>query len=257
METLNTGGGTFVTKLTHLDERILMLLNTNFFSIENTFDSNGNASSNTNQIINSKEQNKQTTKTFNKLTDQTSKLTEQTDQNSENIIIIYEPEENHDTTANTDVMQLSLSDVEHDMSSNRNMTRFDKTVAEKSYRSLEYQNNRVYEDLNEDIESCQASIGITPKIPSESIEELVATPQSNQGKKRKLNSILKEKNVGRQSLVNKKMELLEKKSSILDIIKDVETENLKSKKLDNEIKQIIKEREKLDLKMKYKEYENL
>lgn len=131
-------------------------------------------------------------------------------ENSENIFIIYEPdEEKIDTTANTDLFQISLPHAEHDMSSTPNrssMIRCDKTFAEKPYRSLECQNKKVHED----IQSCQASIDI-PKIPSESIEKLVATPQNDRGKKRKFKPLLKEKDIGRQPLVNKKIELLEKK----------------------------------------------
>lgn len=207
-----------------------MLLKTNFFSIKNDFDSDGKVAAKTPEsTIISKKTNIE---------------------NSENILIIYEPDDgNSDITTNTDLVEISLPHMEHDLIStpnSRNMVCFDETIGAKPYRFLKSHNKE-----NEDIESCQTSIDITPKILHKSIEKPeVATSQSDRGKKRKFKPILKEKDIGRQSLVNKKMEVLEKKSSILDIIKEVEIENLKSKKIENEIKEI-------ELKIKLKEYDKL
>lgn len=55
----------------------------------------------------------------------------------------------------------------------------------------------------------------------------------------------------------KKIEILDKKMSILNKIEENEMENVKGKKLDNEIKEIVKQREMLQLEIQRKELEKL
>lgn len=55
----------------------------------------------------------------------------------------------------------------------------------------------------------------------------------------------------------KKIEILDKKMSILNKIEESEMENVKGKKLDNEIKEIVKQREMLQLEIQRKELEKL
>lgn len=59
------------------------------------------------------------------------------------------------------------------------------------------------------------------------------------------------------SINKKKYEILQKKYSILELIAETEKENLEGKRIETEIKEIIKQREMLELEIKKKEYNNL
>ncbi|CAG9769476.1 unnamed protein product [Ceutorhynchus assimilis] len=100
---------------------------------------------------------------------------------------------------------------------------------------------------------------------TDDIWPLMSTPKSDliprnedkerRGQKRKVQFSKHEiNNTGKVSvgglINNKKIQLIDKKISVLDIMKKVEEENLKGEILDNEIKAIIKEKELIELKAK-------
>lgn len=58
-------------------------------------------------------------------------------------------------------------------------------------------------------------------------------------------------------IINQHKEVLDLKVNILNTIQKSETESLKGRKVDNEIKEIVKEREILELKIKTRQYNNL
>lgn len=67
----------------------------------------------------------------------------------------------------------------------------------------------------------------------------------------------KQKNIKERDITTKKRELLDIKMKVINTMHENEIENLKGKKIDNEIKEIIKEKEMVELQIKKLEYKRL
>lgn len=91
---------------------------------------------------------------------------------------------------------------------------------------------------------------ITSTEECENNINLVNNPDLEEGTKRNITSGNKRKLPAAVLLNNKKLEILKKKMTILELTEQSERETLKGKKLDNDIKEIIKEREKIELRIK-------
>jgi len=200
METLKTGGGIFVPKITPIDEKILELIKGKYFFIENKIDSNQNDT--TTEI---------TTDNYDKI-------------NNENHIILV----NEDCDKS---IEQSSNETNDDLLPNKN-------IIKKSQDHLVNNININIDDINGDI------------------DDNVNNEGQKRGQKRKL-KLLKPKENAANLMIIKKIELINKKICVLDIIKKTEEENLKGKILDNEIKKIIKEKELIEFRTKQIQHPNV
>jgi hypothetical protein len=140
--------------------------------------------------------------------------------------------------------------IENKFDCNENITteNFDKMNEENHI-------NMIYSDCDKSIEQSSSetydmnnvNINIDDINVNGNIPNNINNEGQKRGQKRKQKCLKPKENVF-NLMNNKKIELINKKICVLDIIKKAEEENLKGKILDNEIKEIIKEKELLELK---------
>ncbi|CAH1099108.1 unnamed protein product [Psylliodes chrysocephalus] len=179
LEVFKTGGGNYTSKVTSQDEKVLSMLEENFFTIPNNFDSNAAE----NVAGPSRIQ----------------PMMVDIEDTNENIMVIYEEDEEEAFLEN----EINLKRTEH----------------KKEIKGT---------DQTETIEE--------EPVPKKQKLDDAKTPQKYKK--------------SMPSLIKNRLEISEKKLNILKIMEETEKENLRGKKIDNEIKEIIKERELLELKIK-------
>ncbi|CAG9769028.1 unnamed protein product [Ceutorhynchus assimilis] len=225
VDLLKTGGGTFIPKTTILDEKILMLLKDNYFTIANEYDSNKSATS--------KEPEK---KKLMKLDFITSPSTS-ADINKENIYIVYQDEQSEE-------MDKHLTQIEDDEALNSSVAwnnRNSSNIIEGELGEIAIEHQQKYSE------------------PEPSIS-LLAGPKKRKIDSRTQDSCKKENIQNKQNkeskiieLNKKKIEVYNLKLNVLKTMAETELEHLKGAKLDNEIKELIKEKEKINLELKKNE----
>lgn len=210
VELHKTGGGKFTENTTYLDSKILGLLEENYFSIENRFDSNST-------VIEPGPSN------YNK--------------EEENIIFIVDEGTGEDSCS-IDTFPVSI--------------RADSPLQNVDENNMNSINNDAHETV-EPPKKKQKLVSNIIKAPG--INQIRRSPATNQTLRSPATNQTRRSHAS--VLLNKKCEVLKKKMDILNLVKESEIETMKGKKLDNEIKEIVKERNIIELKIKQAEYEKL